>query len=69
LLSALFALLLFPACEDDAPVEPPDGPGPSGTVPDFALLDVNPNSSTTAQSISPRNYLHQVSAWYFGHAT
>ena len=38
-------------------------------VTDFALLDVNPTSSTYNQTVSPRDYLGQVSAWYFGHAT
>ena len=36
---------------------------------DFALEDVNPNSGTYGQQVSPRDYLGQVSAWYFGHAT
>jgi hypothetical protein len=38
-------------------------------VADFQLVDVNPNSATHNQTISPRDYLGQVSAWYFGHAT
>ena len=38
-------------------------------LPDFALTDVNPNSVTAGQSVSPRDYLGKVSAWYFGHAT
>jgi hypothetical protein len=38
-------------------------------VPDFGLVDVNPTSSTYDQAVSPRDYLGQVSAWYFGHAT
>lgn len=37
--------------------------------PDFGLMDVNPNSATSGQTISPRDYVGQVSAWYFGHAT
>jgi len=37
--------------------------------PDFGLLDVNPNSSTTGTLVSPRDHLGHVSAWYFGHAT
>jgi hypothetical protein len=68
-LTALLAALLFPGCKEDAPFQPPGGPGPSGVVPDFALADVNPNSATTGQAVSPRSYLHQTSAWYFGHAT
>ena len=37
--------------------------------PDFHLTDVNATSSTSGQAVSPRDYLEQVSAWYFGHAT
>jgi hypothetical protein len=36
---------------------------------DFHLLDVNPNSATYDQLVSPRDYLLRVSAFYFGHAT
>ena len=38
-------------------------------VPDFQLVDVNATSSTADQSVSPRDYLGQVSGWYFVHAT
>ncbi len=38
-------------------------------VADFSRPDVNVSSSTYDQSVSPRDYLQQVSAWYFGHAT
>jgi hypothetical protein len=38
-------------------------------VPNFGLMDVNPTSSTYSQAVSPRDYLGEVSAWYFGHAT
>ena len=37
-------------------------------APDFALLDTNETSPTFGQSVSPRDYQHQLSAWYFGHA-
>lgn len=43
--------------------------GEGELVPDFSLLDVNATSSRFNQSISPRDYLGQVSGWYFGHAT
>ena len=43
--------------------------GEPGQVADFSLIDVNPNSATYNQPISPRDYLGQISAWYFGHAT
>lgn len=38
-------------------------------LPDFSLPDVNTSSrrrGITAQPVSPRNYLHQATAWYFG---
>lgn len=41
----------------------------AAVVPDFSLLDDNANSATYGQAISPRDYLGQVSAWYFGHST
>ena len=41
----------------------------SKIVPDFSLMDVNPNSATNGQPVSPRDYLMRVSAWYFGHST
>ena len=39
-------------------------PGPNA-VPDFSLADINPNSTTLGQNISPRDYLQQISGWYF----
>ncbi len=47
----------------------PEGENAAESVPDFALVDVNPTSSTYNQPVSPRDYLQEVSAWYFGHAT
>ena len=38
-------------------------------APDFALLDVNPASPTSAQLVSPRDKVSKTSAWYFGYAT
>jgi len=38
-------------------------------MPDFSLVDVNPNSASAGLVVSPRQDLHKVSAWYFGHAT
>jgi hypothetical protein len=43
--------------------------GEEELVPDFSLLDTNPASSTYNQSVSPRDFVGQISAWYFGHAT
>ena len=48
----------------------PHGEGEAGAVvSDFSLTDVNPNSATFNQPISPRQFLQQASAWYFGHST
>jgi hypothetical protein len=56
------ALLLVAAC----------GGGGSSTpviAPDFLLVDVNPNSATTGQNVSPRGYIGNASGYYFGAAT
>ncbi len=44
------------------------GEGEAAAMPDFTLTDVNPASSTGNRPVSPRDYLEQVSGWYFGHA-
>ncbi len=44
------------------------GPG-ANAVADFSLIDVNLASSTAGQNISPRDYLQQISGWYFIKAT
>ena len=38
-------------------------------VPDLALEDVNPSSPFFGTTVSPRRFLGQISAWYFGHAS
>ncbi len=38
-------------------------------VPDFKLLDVNPNSLRQGAMVSPRDYGLQVSGYYFGAAS
>ncbi|RIK82658.1 MAG: hypothetical protein DCC68_05930 [Planctomycetota bacterium] len=38
-------------------------------MPDFHLADVNPNSPTSGQSVSPRDQSGHVSAWYLTHST
>lgn len=40
----------------------------SAPVPDFQLTDVNPNSERRGSPVSPRDYVEQVSGFYFGHA-
>ena len=62
------AVLLGPGCKEDDPVRPEPQP-PGGAVPDFSLIDVNPNSARHDEAVSPRDYLGSISAYYFGHAT
>lgn len=38
-------------------------------VVDFGLQDVNPNSATSGTTVSVRDHVGSVSAWYFAHAT
>jgi len=38
-------------------------------LPDFSVTDVNVNSARSGEAVSPRDYVGQVSAWYFGHST
>ena len=57
--------LTIVACTDaTTPAEPT-----RNVAPDFRLADVNPASASFGETISPRDYLGQVSAWYFGHST
>ena len=35
-------------------------------VPDFALADINSSSVRYGDSVSPRDYRFQISAYYFG---
>lgn len=43
--------------------------GFEGPAPEFSLVDVNATSPSHGDPVSPRDYLEQVSAWYFAHAT
>ncbi len=74
-------LLWFAGCQpeadDGAPtpavttptLEPATPTVIADVMPDFSLIDVNTNSATANQSVSPRDYLATISAWYFGNAT
>ena len=42
--------------------------GEGTPVADFALEDVNATSPSGGQQVSPRDFLGQVSGWYFGSA-
>lgn len=66
LTGAALSLLLAVGCSDD---DKGTGPPAVSAVPDFSLQDVNPNSTTREQMVSPRQYEGKISAWYFGHAT
>lgn len=65
-LAAAVLLVLLVGCGQH---HDPVRPAPGQAAPDFSLIDQNPNSATSGQAVSPRQYLHKVSAWYFGHAT
>ena len=62
------AVLLGPGCSGDDPAKP-GFELPDGAVPDFGLIDVNPNSPRHNETVSPRDYLGSISAYYFGWAT
>jgi len=57
--AGLLAVLLGSAASQAAETPP---------VPDFQLLDVNPNSIRRNSLVSPRDYVLQVSGYYFGSA-
>jgi len=43
--------------------------GANEPLPDFRLADVNQSSARFGETVSPRQYLHQVTAFYFGAST
>ena len=76
LLLAVAGLLSAAGCGNDvtgprpAPNAPDTGAvADSGAMPYFALEDVNPSSATYGRKVTPRQFLGQISAWYFGHST
>ena len=48
------------------PVTPPQA---GRVMPDFTLVDVNPNSATDGQDVTPSDYRGSVSAYYFALGT
>lgn len=65
-LLAALTLALAAGCRDDSPTSNQDD---GDRAPAFRLVDLNSSSPTHDQSISPRDHLGRVSAWYFGHST
>jgi hypothetical protein len=57
------ALLVTAACGGSSGTPAPE------LAPDFLLQDVNPNSPTSGQNVSPRGYIGNASGYYFGAAT
>ena len=49
--------------------EPVDTGRPPNPVMDFSKVNVNPNSTSFGVSASPRDYMQQISGWYFIKAT
>jgi hypothetical protein len=70
-IAVLGSWLLAAGCSDDSPTAATDRQvhQQSGMAPSFLLTDMNLISTTYAETISPRDYLQSVSAWYFGHST
>ena len=62
------AILVVAAASSCGHRSNPNTPGMEPAA-DFALTDVNPNSSTASQKVSPRQFQGKISAWNFGHAT
>ncbi|UCC30167.1 MAG: hypothetical protein JSU86_18455 [Phycisphaerales bacterium] len=56
--------------ENPSDAQPGEPPEPSDeALPDFSVADVNADSARYGEAVSPRDYLGQISAWYFGHST
>jgi len=63
-LALLFIAIGFYGCSpDDGEVA---GPG-DDVVYDYSLIDINPNSETDGETISPGYFENQVTLHYFGH--
>jgi hypothetical protein len=64
LVRTLLVTTLLVACAPAKQPIPTNSP-----LPDFTLLDVNPGSATSGQSLGPRALRGKVSGWYFTHSS
>lgn len=69
LLAFVSAVFFAVGCSEDSTNLPGYKDLNGDPVPAFSLIDVNPNSATHDQAVSPRDFSGKVSAWYFGSAT
>jgi hypothetical protein len=52
-----------------APMAPKQTAPTVSPLPDFTLLDVNPDSTTSGQRVGPLVLRGKVSGWYFTHSS
>lgn len=71
LLALVAGLLCAPhlGCQGDDDTSATAGETTGPPVADLALMDINPSSPTYGAMVSPRDYLEQVSGWFFLHST
>jgi len=71
LLGFVVSAVLPVGCNDDESEKTILAPlaHPENAAPDFSVIDINPGSPRYDEMVSPRNYVGQISAWYFGHST
>jgi hypothetical protein len=67
--AALCGFVLLAGCGEDPPAAPGNDAVSDQPISKFSLIDVNPNSGTYDQAVSPRDYLGKATAWYFGRFT
>jgi len=63
------SLLFVSGCKYEPPTAIEDEVDEGIPAIDFVFTDLNPTSSTHDQTISPRDYINSVTAWYFAGAT
>ncbi len=68
----LIGLLFAPGCNEDSfgrPTATGQVQGGKRNVSEFPLEDMNPNSPSFGQMLTPGQQQGRISAWYFGAAT